>query len=461
MIKMAFVDRAEELQFLQEQYKQKESSLVIIYGRRRTGKTTLIQKFIEDKPALYFLATEESERENIQNLKQLMASFSDNELLAAADGLGWMDIFRIFAKTTSNKRQILVIDEFQYLCTANSAFASILQKIWDTLLKELNVMVILCGSLISMMHSQTLSYSSPLYGRRTGQLRLRQIPFRDYGDFFPGMLPDQQIQYYAVTGGVPRYIEAFKKDDDLLAEIEKNILSRQSFLYEEPVFLLEKEVGEIGTYFSIIKTIAAGNHKLGKIAAVLEVPQSHLTKYLSTLIQIDLVERKVPVTVANPQKSKKGLYFITDNFISFWFRFVYPYRSSLEIGDTAYVLEKLRQEFIPCHVAYVYEGICTELLWQMSREGKLPFKLMQAGPWWDNHDEIDIIGLNHETGDIAFCECKYTGRPIGIEVLHQLQKKASRVKWRQKQRRETFVLFSRSGYQQELLDLANEQLILC
>lgn len=215
-------------------------------------------------------------------------------------------------------------------------------------------MVILCGSLISMMVNQTLSYSSPLYGRRTGQIRMSQIPFKHYSAFFETFDQIDPVQYYAVTGGVPKYIELFRPSTDIFKAIKNNILSKHSFLYEEPIFLLEREVGEIGAYFSMIKSIAAGNQKLGKISSSLGVKQSNITKYLKTLMELDLIERIVPVTEKNPEKSKKGLYRIKDNFIRFWFRFVYPYRHYLEMDNLEFVIKKIKQNFNDNHVSYVY-----------------------------------------------------------------------------------------------------------
>ena len=190
---MPFIDREEELRFLEEQYASHEAALVVVYGRRRLGKTTLLERFLQEKPAIYFLASEEAERENLEEFKRLVAEFIKNPLLEKAGNLAWLDVFRELVNTQGERRVVLVMDEFQYLCMSNAAFASVFQKIWDTLLKRHNVMVVLCGSLVSMMESQTLSYSSPLYGRRTGQIRLGQIPFRFYSAFYPQLEPDELV----------------------------------------------------------------------------------------------------------------------------------------------------------------------------------------------------------------------------------------------------------------------------
>ena len=447
---MIFIDREEELGFLEEQYNNSEAAFVVVYGRRRLGKTTLLQHFIKGKPSIYFLATEEAERENLEEFKSLVAEFARNPLLEKAGNLSWTDVFLELANTATERRVVLIIDEFQYLCVANPAFASVFQKIWDSLLRNRNIMVVLCGSLVSMMESQALAYSSPLYGRRTGQIRLEQIPFRYYRDFFPNLSDDALIQFYAVTGGVPRYIEAFSESCDLFQNIENMILRCESFLYEEPVFLLEKEVTEIGSFFSILKTIAAGNHKLSAIASRLEVNQSRLTRYLAVLRQMDLVERRVPVTEEYPEKNKKGLYFIKDNFIAFWFLFVYPYRSYIEIGNSQVAMDAIREKFIQNHASYVFEQICIERLWRLSADGALPVRLTKAGAWWDSKHEIDIIALNEQSKDIIFCECKYHEQPVDMRVLRDLQSKTENVLWCNDQRKEYFVLFSRNGYEESL-----------
>ena len=300
-----FIDRESEMETLQNEYNRNGSSLVIMYGRRRVGKTTLISEFIKDKPALFFLASEESEAQNRNAFKDKAADFLESELLKNADIKNWEVIFKTIADTSFDSKPVIVIDEFQYIGKSNPAFPSIFQRIWEETLKDKPVMVILCGSLISMMKSQTLSYNSPLYGRRTAQIRLKQIPFRYYQEFFPGKNRRELIEMYSVTGGVPKYIELFSETDDIYKSIQRCVLNRSGYLYDEPHFLLQQEVTEIGSYFSIIKAIAAGNSKLSAISTVLEIKSTGLTKYLKTLIDLDILEREVPVTEENPEKRKQ------------------------------------------------------------------------------------------------------------------------------------------------------------
>ena len=332
-----FVNRERELEFLEEEYKTERASFVVIYGRRRVGKTTLIKEFISDKPSVFFLATQETEKQNLKTLKDLIANFTQNDLLKKTSGFSWDTLFTEFTRFKPAIKKVLVIDEFQYLGMTKRGFPSIFQKIWDEQLHNQNVMIIICGSIISMMKSQTLEYTSPLYGRRTGQINLGQIDFSHYHQFFKRDKQDL-IDYYSVTGGVPRYIEELKDEEDIYSGIQRKILSRESYLFEEPVFLLEKELKEVGSYFSILKAIAQGNHKLSRISSRIEVNQTSLSPYLATLIEMDILRRRVPVTETNPGKSKKGLYYIKDNFLAFWFRYCFPYQSYLEIGNTDYVL---------------------------------------------------------------------------------------------------------------------------
>ena len=450
-----FINRQKELAFLNEQYASPRASLVILYGRRRVGKTSLISEFVKDKPYVYFLASEEPEQQNIRALKEQIAEYTGNALLSQAAVNNWDILFQALVNEIRGQRPVFVIDEFQYLGASNPAFPSIFQRIWETSLHDKNIMVILCGSLVHMMETQTLNYSSPLYGRRTGQIRLRQIDFPYYHEFFGDLSYKDLIEHYAVTGGVPKYIEAFRGPGDIFAKIEKYILDSRSFLFEEPIFLLQNEVSEIGSYFSIIKSIAAGNHRLSKICADLEIKQTSLPKYLKTLIDLDILEREAPVTESNPEKSKMGLYHINDNFLRFWFRFVYPEKARLELGDIAYVSQKIRTNFIDNHVAFIYENVCKAEMWRMAARGRLNFN--KLGRWWDNSEEIDIVALDSGGDEIIFGECKYRVQPMDIDVYEALTRKKDRVEWKKSSRREKYILFSISGFSDRLRSFADSR----
>lgn len=452
---MKFIDREKELELLEREYKRPDASLFILYGRRRVGKTALIKEFIRGKKALYFLATEESEAMNRQAFQLLAADFLQDELLEAARIDRWEPLFKRLGDAAKGEKLVLVMDEFQYIGKNNPAFLSVFQKIWDSILSPSNVMVILCGSLISMMQSQTLNYSSPLYGRRTGQLKLRGIPFSYYGEFFPGeMGEDRLAEYYSITGGIPKYIELFRSEKGLVPAVQENLLSPSSFLFQEPNFLLQKEVEEIGSYFSLLRVIAAGNHKLSKIAGVLQQKQSSLPRYLKVLMDLDILEREVPVTEGNPEKSKKGLYQIQDNFLRFWFQFIYPYMSYIEMGHTDVVLRYFQQHFIDRQVGFTYEKICQEKLWTLSAAGKLPGLLEKVGRWWDNQHEIDVAGISEQDRLLVLGECKFWKGPVGLNVLQALEEKAAFVNWQKGQRHTVYLLFSIHGFTPDLEKVA-------
>lgn len=449
-----FVDREQEMETLQSEYEREGSALVVLYGRRRVGKTTLISEFIKGKKALFFLASEEAEAQNRNAFREKVAEFIDSDLLRSADIKNWDVLFKAIMDTTFDSKPVIVLDEFQYLGKANPAFPSIFQRIWEEILKDKSVMVILCGSLISMMESQTLAYGSPLYGRRTAQIRLKQIPFGCYHEFFPGKSRRELIEMYAVTGGVPKYIELFSESNDIYSAIQKCVLNRSGYLYDEPHFLLQQEVSEVGSYFSIIRAIAAGNTKLSAIAGILETKATSLTKYLKTLIDLDILEREVPITEDNPEKSKKGLYKIKDNYLRFWFAFVYPNMSFIESGHSRIVMNKIRNSLVKNHIAFVYEDVCKERMWDLNGEGAWPFNFTKLGRYWDSKDEIDIVALDPEGKNLILGECKYWSEPVGVSVLRNLESKASAVAWERDRRKVWYVLFSASGFTEELINEA-------
>ena len=215
---------------------------------------------------------------------------------------------------------------------------------------------------------------------------------------------------------------------------------------------------EIGSYFSIIKSIAFGNQKLGNIAADLEIKRTSLTVYLKTLIDLGILEREVPVTEESPEKSRRGLYKIKDNFIEFWFRFVFPNKSFIESGHVDLAMRKIRANLVDNHIAHVYENVCRERLWELNGDDAWPFIFLKAGRWWDNHNnEIDVVATDPDEGNIILGECKYWKGEVGVNVLRKLEEKAALVDWRKGKRKEWFVLFSIHGFTEELRALAEER----
>lgn len=265
------------------------------------------------------------------------------------------------------------------------------------------------------------------------------------------------VEMYSVTGGVPKYVEMFMGYNNVYEAIEERVLDTSSILLDEPETILRREVSSIGTYFSLLCAIALGNEKLGNISSYLNTEQTKLTNPLSALIQLDLVERVVPVTVDNILKCKKGLYKIKDPYFRFWFRFIYPNMSELNMGRTRYVMDKVRENLVDNHTSYVYEDISREKLCCLQDEGKLPFSFNKIGPWWEKSTEIDIVAFDSSGDDICFGECKFRNEKLGLDVVISLIEKSKKVEWKNGRRKEWFALFSISGFTDEVARLAKER----
>ncbi len=451
---MKFINREKELTGLEKEYKRNGPSFMVIYGRRRVGKTTLIKEFIKNKNAVYYLADTQTEILQLARFKEIVSQQWNDEVLNNLDVNSWDGIFNYMAKHSPPKEKlIIVIDEFQYLAKVNKAVPSIFQRIWDELLQHRSVMLILSGSIISMMYNTVLRYSSPLYGRRTAQLKLNPMRFKDFPSFFEAApragkaVPVTRfIELYSILSGVPKYIEIFEDCGDVFTAIEENILDKDSFLYNEPVYILNEELSETTTYFSIMEIISKGDHKIGNIANRLQVPTNHLTSFLNRLIELELVEREVPVTEKNPSKSKRGLYFIKDHFFRFWFTYVLPYKSYLEMGNTPFVLNKIKQTF-HLFVAQAFEKICMEYLMENP-----PLEIGTIGKWWNNREEIDIA-VNGEK-EMLLGECKWWEAKVGLNILDDLKRKAASVDTKNKTL--YFALFSKNGFSEELEEAAKD-----
>lgn len=458
---MKFIGRKREMEKLESEY-SRDSSFVVIYGRRRVGKTTLIKEFLKDKTAFYFLATEEIESQSMKRLAGVVARTTKNRLLQNATFTDWLDLFQVIADYEPEKKKVFVIDEFPYLVKTNSAFPSILQNAWDEVLKDKNVMLILSGSLIGMMQKHALSYDSPLYGRRTSQMRLAPLLFTDIYAV-QSLVFTESVEQYAVTGGVPKYLEFFEDGRELTEQIKDAVLSKNGFLYEEPFFLLKSESMTAVNYFSIIKAIADGNHKIGKIAGVLGIESSKLTPYLSTLSDLGFVEKRTPVTEKNPEKSRKGLYFIADNFIRFWFKYVYPYKGELELDNMQIVLEEMKKDFETKFVAFAYEDICKDIFANLCKRGVVDFVPSRIGAYWLNDytgdTEIDVMAVDNQNKRIFAGECKYHRNPVDAPVYYALKEKvldAGEIRKSYPVYDVIYGVFSKSGFTQRMLDAARE-----
>ena len=457
---MKFLGREKEILVLEKEY-ARDGGFVVIYGRRRIGKTTLIKQFIKSKTAFYFLATKEVESQSMKRFAGVIARTTGNSVLQKAAFSDWLDLFQAVADYKPNEKKVLVIDEFPYLVKVNDSFPSILQNAWDEILKDSNVMLILCGSLISMMKKHALSYESPLYGRRTAQMRIAPLPFTTVYEN-QKLSFEEAAEQYSITGGVPKYMEFFSDGQPLYEQIKENILSKNGFLYEEPNFLLTDEVQVLTNYFSIIKVIADGNHKLGTIAGILGLETSALTPYLKTLSELGFTEKQVPVTEKNAEKTRKGLYFISDNFLRFWFRYVYPYKGELELDNTQISLDELDKDFKEKFVAFAYEDICKEIFARLCSDKAIDFTPSKIGSYWLNdksgNTQIDVMAVDTVNKRLFAGECKYHNQPIDADVYFELVKKvdnSSEIKSAFKDYTVIYGVFSKSGFTSRMTDISN------
>lgn len=287
-------------------------------------------------------------------------------------------------------------------------------------MKDTNIFFILSGSSIAMMESEALIYSSPLYGRQTGSFLIEPMPFKEMRKFFPRYDFKRALEIFAISGGIPAYISQFDKNLSLEENVEAKIFSKIEFLHNEAEFVIKEELREVKNYLSILKAISFGMRKFSEIINEAGMEKNVLTKYLQTLERLKIIEKEVPATQKNAAKFRKGLYQISDNYFRFWFQYVFPYKSDLEIGKYGEVKRKLKESF-NIFVSFAYEKVCLEILRDM--EDNI-FKFERTGKWWDKNEEIDAIGLNQETGEIIFGEAKWSEKKVGVNIFHDLKRKA-------------------------------------
>jgi AAA+ ATPase superfamily predicted ATPase len=449
-----FVDRTEELHYLEKLYKEKEARFLIVYGRRRIGKTELLRHFSRNRRHLFFASDLSSEQEQLRQLTDRIYQVTGESFLLSQPFTSWEALLRYIFDHFVMEVPLIIIDEFPYLCAGNNALPSTLQKIWDEKGKDSPVFLILCGSYMSFMEKEILGSKSPLFGRRTGQLLLQPFRFGELESFFPRFSKTDNVYAYAILGGTPAYLQRFRDSRTLEQNVKREILDKNAVLYSEPRFLLMEELREPSLYFSILKAIAFGRTKLNEIVQDTGVSDRHkVNKYLTVLRELHMVRREVSVTEDRPHKSRKGVYVLDDSFFRFWFRYVFPNLSYLEEGDVEYVWRQKIKSSLDSFVGPVFERICADKLRQMNRENILPIKAIRVGRWWDRTNEIDIIA--HDDKDsYMFCECKWTKNVVGSSVLNDLQNKAQMFTYASQK---YFGLFSRSGFSKELEELTSKR----
>lgn len=446
MFMFLFIDRKEEMSFLDERYHKKEFDFFVIYGRRRIGKTELIKHFIKNKPHIYVLCNKAGTSANILKFRQETAKYLSEPEIASEN---LEEIFSHLVSRAKERKPVVVFDEFSYLVEKDDAVPSMFQAVVDEVLSGKNFMLVICGSSISMMET-LLGYKNPLYGRKTGHLKIDFMKFRHFREFFPHSALEENIKAYAILGGVPFYLEKFDKNKTALENAKEQILSKTGGLYEEVDFLLKEEFREPDTYKAILSAIASGSTKVAEMSIRSGIKASDLDRYLKALIALGIIRKDIPAT--EKKGSKKTLYSIDDNFFDFYSLFFEPHRSDIEIGETHNVNESLKIKF-NAYVGKKFEKLVrTEVIRKV-----IPFQASKVGRWWGFYRdagglrkelEIDVVALSEQNEDkqILFCECKWQDKVDAERILAELNEKAQHVDWNNNngKRREHYVIVAKS-----------------
>ncbi|MBS3063765.1 MAG: ATP-binding protein [Candidatus Diapherotrites archaeon] len=446
-----FYNRVKELQLLETLWSAKKPVLAVVYGRRRIGKTELLREFTKNHPAVYLLGRQESEHKQLEHISRACAEFFNDEQLNSRPFGNFDSVFSYFAEKLKQKPFAVFLDEFPYFVQANPSLPSILQDHWDKALQHMPCLFVLCGSSVSMME-KLLGYKSPLYGRRTHQMKLDPLDFSEARHFFPKTMDiKKQISYYAVLGGTPAYLLEFDYTKTLVSNIGEKILEKQSFLFRDPMFVLREELDEPRNYFSIVAAIAKGNTGIGRIVNDTGLEKGTVNKYLGVLIDLDLVERAVPIT-ERKEKSRKGIYKLKDPFFRFWFRFVFENMDYVEQRKQKNLLNEKIEPELNAFIGKGFEEVCRDRL-----SKNAAFKDYLIGSWWDKGEEIDIVGLSKAKKSALFCECKWKEKVDAESLLRKLKQKAEKVSWFKEHRTERYCLFAKS-FKEKKIDEKNADL---
>ncbi|MCU4718913.1 ATP-binding protein [Halapricum hydrolyticum] len=443
-----FVNRESELSRLRDCYESDDAEMIVIFGRRRLGKTELVQQSLSGREdVVLYQATETTQQIQLDEFADVAAeSFPGIDRIKPE----WESLLGYLA----DQGAIVVLDEFPYLIDADGSLPSVVQRLWDREVQDSTATFVLVGSSISMMEEATLLGNSPLYGRFTEKIDLRKLDFDAVREFFPETYtPEEQVFAWGVFGGTPYYLDGIEPNHDLGMAIQESILSQQGFLHNEPEYVLRTELTEPNRYFAILKAIAAGNATANEIAGTVGIDGKQISTYTQKLERLRLVEREVPVT-EDPTKSRRGRYRILDPLFRFWFRFVYGNEDRYErLGEDAYetVVEPEMADF----VSQEFERLCQDRLPDLYPDEAF----VDIGRWWYKEHEVDIVGLTDDRTMVAG-ECKFTSDPLDYSALASLEKHAAEIRWSPDSGDDVsreYTLFARNGFAQSIREAAADR----
>jgi len=436
--------REQELSTLNKRYQKNTFECMIIYGRRRVGKTSIINEFSKDKPTIFFSALNASAQENLEALSQAIHSYSNPDAVDAPIYPNLDSALSAITELAKKERLIFVIDEYPYLAKADASISSRLQHLIDHVWEKGNLFLILCGSSMSFMENQVLGYESPLYGRRTGQMKIQALTYKEMTAFNPQLTPEQQALVYGITGGIPHYINKLNVQNNIDEALLENLFNTSSYLYEEPENLLKQELREPAVYNSIITAIAGGASRPNEISTKVGIESAICAKYLKVLLELGILTKTTPIT---EKFGKKTIYRIEDNFFRFWYRFVPQNISAISSGRFPQIYEQAVKKHIPTYMGLVFEKMCRDYL--LRYETFYPILLSEIGEWWGSDAktkkevQIDIIGTSAENDEYIIGSCKFKNEKIGVDELDLLQNYA---KVFGKGKKYHYYIFSKSGF---------------
>jgi len=432
------------MEFLTGHYNSRIPELIIIYGRRRVGKTTLISRFLKNRPGFYFMASEEGRAGNIRDFADVAGDYLKDPDFKRTNYPDWQALFKSLISHRNfshapGERVVIVIDEFSYLISKNKGVPSSFQKIWDLIFSDENIILILSGSSVSTMETEVLGYKSPLYGRRTGQWQVEPLFYPYLRDFLP-YDEEELVMVWSVIGGVPAYLRLFNPEISLWENILEQMLSKGSYLYLEAEILLRYEFREAGNYISILRALSSGFTTLSSVCQQTGLDKSMLSKYLSVLAGLHIVKDEAPVTAHSGYRKRH--YRILDPYLNFWFAVVYPHRMEIETKRGVEVLESVKSG-MSAYFGKMFENLCMEIIQNGFFFEDMRFS--KLGRWWFKENEIDIVGFDESSDKALFCECKWINlsEKKTRGVLKSLTKKASLVEWNNENRSETYALIAK------------------
>jgi|LGOV01.1.fsa_nt_gb AAA+ ATPase superfamily predicted ATPase len=449
-----FIGRKNELKILEDLYQSNNFELMVMYGRRRVGKTTLISKFSENKKYIFFVAEEINEKLLLEKFSKVIAEYMNLSNLPL-NFQSWESALEYLGELAQTERILLVLDEFPYMVNSKNGLLSTLQNLIDHKLRNSKLFIILCGSSISFMENEVLSHKSPIFGRRTAQMKVIAFDYYESSLFFKDYSNELKIITYSILGGIPHYLLKFDNQNELKINLEKNIFSRSSYLLDEPINLLKQELRNPTLYNSIIIAIANGETKLSKIATKVGETNSKVANYIKSLLELNIISKITPIT--EKSNSKKSIYQINDNFFKFYFKFVVDNMSLIEQGMGEYVVKEKVLTNINEFVGHIFEEICIQYLLRKNQNYELPFIIEKMGKWWGNNpikkqqEEIDIVGIGNN--QILFGECKFRNEKCSVSVFNKLIERSHLIKAEYR----IYYIFSKSGFTDKLKQIAQKR----